>query len=160
MKKIKMLNLLMAGWVFYAQHALCDVDMKLYGTLIEPPPCVINNDKPIEVDFGEVMTTRVDGNNYKTLINYSLTCTRPKSNALSLTISGSAASFSTTALKTNKTGLGVRILVGNTPYTINSSLKFTNPNKPTLYAVPVQQNGVSLTEGEFSSTATIGVAYQ
>ncbi|MBH3259857.1 fimbrial protein [Serratia marcescens] len=129
-------------------------------TVVAPPPCIINNDQPITVEFGEVMTTRVDGNNYKMPVNYTLECTGGSSNALALTITGNAMSSDGTALQTNKTGLGVRLLEGSTPYTINSPIKFTYPSKPELYAVPVQQSGTTLTGGEFSAVATMNVAYQ
>ncbi|MBH3259845.1 fimbrial protein [Serratia marcescens] len=129
-------------------------------TVVAPPPCVINDDNPIMVEFSEVMTTRVDGNNYKMPVNYTLTCTGNSSNAMTLTIVGNAASFDGTALQTDKAGLGVRLLKGSVPYTINSQIKFTYPGKPELYAVPVQQSGITLTGGEFSAAATMNVAYQ
>lgn len=39
------------------------------------PPCTVNDNKPIEVDFGDVMTTRIDGSNYRQQVNYTLSCT-------------------------------------------------------------------------------------
>ncbi|SNY79833.1 fimbrial protein [Enterobacter sp. CC120223-11] len=129
-------------------------------SVIAPPPCVVNGDQPITVEFGEVMTTRVDGNNYKMPVNYSLTCIGGNSNALTLTIAGNATSFDGAALLTDKAGLGVRLLEGSAPYTINNQIKFTYPGKPELYAVPVQQRGATLTGGEFSAAAIMNVAYQ
>lgn len=53
------------------------------------PPCVINGGQPIEVNFGdEVMTTRIDGSNYRRPVNYTLTCNGQSSNALKLQVQG------------------------------------------------------------------------
>lgn len=129
-------------------------------TVVAPPPCTINDDRPITVEFGEVMTTKVDGENYKMPVNYTLSCTDASSNAMTLTITGAAMATDGTALQTNKTGLGVRLLTGSSPYVINSKVSFTYPDKPALYAVPIQQSGATLTGGEFSAAATMNVTYQ
>lgn len=157
--------------VFWARHlmalltmlpltaaALSTVTVKV--TVIAPPPCIINDDRPITVEFGDVMTTGVDGVNYKMPVKYTLSCSGATNNAMSLTIAGNATSFDNAALQTKKNGLGVRLLEGSTPYKINSGIKFTYPNTPALYAVPVKQAGVTLTGGEFSAAATMSVAYQ
>lgn len=129
-------------------------------TILAPPPCIINDDQPVTVEFGEVMTTRVDGENYKMPVNYTLSCSEMSSNAMTLAIVGNPTEFDTTSLQTDKNGLGVRLLDGDSPYTINSQIKFTYPDKPELYAIPVQQSGVTLTGGEFSASATMKIAYQ
>ncbi|MEX2941266.1 fimbrial protein [Serratia fonticola] len=129
-------------------------------TIVEPPPCTINDDRPIEVDFGDVMTTRVDGSNYLKPIEYTLNCTNLKNNAMKLQLKGVSASFDGKLLKTTKQGLGIGLLQGSSKMSINSWLNFTYPNKPELWAVPVQQGGVTLSGGEFTAGATMSVAYQ
>lgn len=37
-------------------------------------PCTINNGQTIEIDFGDVMTTRVQGEVYKEPIEYTVSC--------------------------------------------------------------------------------------
>lgn len=129
-------------------------------TVVKPPPCTINEDRPIEVDFGDVMTTRVDGNNYKMPVNYTLSCPDASSNAMKLQVNGNGASFDGTVLRTDKTGLGVELRQGDNKLAVNSWLNFTYPQKPELWAVPVKQNGTTLTGGEFTAGATMKVAYQ
>ncbi|MDU7767913.1 MAG: fimbrial protein [Serratia marcescens] len=71
------------------------------------PPCVINGGQPIEVNFGdEVMTTRIDGSNYRRPVNYTLTCNGQSSNALKLQVQGAAAGFDGQLLRTSQDGLG------------------------------------------------------
>ncbi|CAI2004423.1 fimbrial protein [Serratia fonticola] len=129
-------------------------------TVVATPPCTINDDRPIEVEFGDAMTTRVDGDNYKMPVNYTLSCTGAPYNAMKLQVQGNGASFDGTVLKTSKTGLGIKLQQGSNKLAINSWLKFTYPNQPELWAVPVKQNGVALAGGEFTAGATMKVDYQ
>ncbi len=129
-------------------------------TVLTPPPCTINDNRPIEVEFGDVMTTRVDGDSYRMPVNYTLGCTGASSNSMKLQVQGNGASFDGTALKTSKTGLGIKLQQGSNKLAINSWLKFTYPNQPELWAVPVKQNGVTLAGGEFTAGATMKVDYQ
>ncbi|CAI2019365.1 putative minor fimbrial subunit StfE [Serratia fonticola] len=131
-------------------------------TVSAPPPCVINDDRPIEVEFGEVMTTRVDGNNYRRNVNYTLKCTNASSNAMKLQVNGTGAGFDSQVLQTNKAGLGIALLQDERRLPINTGwINFTYPNQPVLVAVPVKQSNVKLDGGEFfSAGATMKVAYQ
>lgn len=131
-------------------------------TILSPPSCTINNDRPIEVRFGDVMTTRVNGVNYRMPVNYSLYCTSLKKNELRMQIIGDAIDLgkATNALATNVTGFGIQLQRGSTPFNINDTLDFVYPAKPVLYAVPVKRNGVTLPTRYFVATATMSVDYQ
>jgi type 1 fimbria pilin len=129
-------------------------------TVVAPPPCVVNNDQPIEVEFGDVMTTRVDGDNYKMPVNYTLRCVEGHSNEMRLQVKGSRATFDGTLLQTNKVGLGIELRDSNGKVAVNNWLEFSYPKKPVLWAVPVKQLGATLTGGEFRAGATMKVDYQ
>ncbi|MGQ8776495.1 fimbrial protein [Serratia sp. NA_112.1] len=129
-------------------------------TVVAAPPCVINDDRPIEVEFGDVMTTQVDGVNYKMPINYTLSCTGATANAMKLQIKGNGAAFDATVLRTNKAGLGIELRRNISKLAVNQWLGFNAPYAPALWAVPVKQRGATLTGGEFSAGATMAVDYQ
>ncbi|HGM6909401.1 TPA: fimbrial protein [Serratia marcescens] len=130
-------------------------------TVLAPLPCVINGGKPIEVDFGsEVLTTRIDGSNYLTPINYSLSCTGPARNSMKLQIAGNGAGFNGQLLQTSVNGLGIALLRGDARIPLNSWQNFTYPNVPELKAVPIKQAGVQLPTGEFTASATLRADYQ
>ncbi|WP_440515024.1 fimbrial protein [Serratia sarumanii] len=129
-------------------------------TVVAPPPCIINNNQPIMVLLGNVMTTRVDGDNYRTRVDYSLSCNGAPNNAMRLQIQGNGASFDGTVLQTSVDGLGVELQQGRTKRAINDWMNFTFPNKPELWAVPVKQPGVTLTGGDFFAAAIMKVDYQ
>lgn len=133
--------------------------MNLHGTLVVPS-CVVNDNKTIDVDFGDVMTTRVDGKNYRKQVSYTLTCEDGVSKALKLQVGGTAAAFDGSLLNTSASGLGVRVQNGSSNLPVNSWVKFTWPDKPALWVVPVKKSGVILAGGRFSATATLKVEYQ
>ncbi|MBG2875727.1 fimbrial protein [Proteus alimentorum] len=130
------------------------------GNVIAPPPCVINGGKTIEVDFGEVMSTRIDGVNYKKPITYSAECRKMPTNTMKVSISGNGTGFDSNALTTNITGLGVRILYQNKLLRLGQEVNFTYPNFPQFEAIPVRDYSASLTGGDFYATATLRVEYQ
>ncbi|MFK3763880.1 MULTISPECIES: fimbrial protein [Serratia] len=131
-------------------------------TVLAPLPCVINESKPITVDFGDdVMTTRIDGNNYRVPVEYGLTCSStPVRNEMRLQIAGNAAGFDGRLLKTSVNGLGIALLRDGVRIPLNSWQNFTYPDLPRLEAVPVKQSGSGLPTGEFTSSATLRVDYQ
>jgi type 1 fimbria pilin len=131
------------------------------------PPCTLNGGNTIDVNFGDdVMITRIDGKEYKKQpVNYNLSCEGDMSNGnnlLSITISGSVASFGSGLLKTDKSGLGVQFLNYTTPLAVNTGqAKFNyNSSHPTLFAVLAKNSASPPTAGEFSATATMSVNYQ
>ncbi|EMH4216657.1 fimbrial protein [Serratia marcescens] len=135
--------------------------IKVTVTIVAPPPCVINNNNLIEVNFGnDVMTTRIDGSYKKQPVVYSVECKNAPNNAMKLQIQGVSAGFDSEVLKTNKDGLGVALLRNGNRQPINTWVNFTYPNLPTLEAVPVKQAGATLSGGEFSAGATMKVEYQ
>lgn len=129
-------------------------------SVVEPPPCIINNNQPIVVEFKDVITTRVDGDNYRMPVNYSLSCSIISSYALKLKVQGNGASFDSEVLRTDREGLGIKLLLGSSKLAINRWLNFMRPTPPKLWAVPVKQDNVTLKAGEFRAGATMTVDYQ
>lgn len=139
-------------------QAITTVTVKV--TVVALPSCIINDDRPIVVEFGDVLTTRVDGSNYRLPVNYTLDCKDAPSNAMKLQVQGTGAGFDGTVLQTNKSGLGIELQQGDAKLPVNSWLNFAYPRKPELWVVPVRQSGATLTGGEFTAGATMKVDYQ
>ncbi|WP_447881784.1 fimbrial protein [Serratia fonticola] len=140
-----------------------EADMTFRGTLIEPPPCTINDGNQVEVNFGDrVGINKVDGENYRQPLNYQITCDKAIGGtwALTLSLSGSVAVFDSDALLTDKTSLGIRVYQNDTPFTPNSTVKINLDNPPRLEAVPIKQAGATLTEGAFEAWATLRADYE
>lgn len=140
-----------------------EADMTFHGTLIEPPPCTLNDGNQVEVDFGSrVGINKVDGENYRQGLNYQITCYSAAGGnwALTLSLSGSAAGFDSEALSTDKASLGIRVYQNDKPFTPNSTVKINLANPPRLEAVPIKQAGAMLTEGAFEAWATLRADYE
>ncbi len=137
-------------------------NMRFSGTLIEPPPCTINDGGKVDVDFGErVGVSKVDGDNYRQPVNYRISC-RPDAGTwyLTLTVVGTAASYDAAAIKSNVEDLAIRLLQNGRLFTLNQPLPVTLNAPPTLEAVPVKRPGATLKEGAFEATATLLAVYQ
>ncbi|WP_261467571.1 fimbrial protein [Serratia fonticola] len=129
-------------------------------TVMPTPPCVINDDKVIEVDFGEVVAPQVDGVQYQRTVNYTLECEADAPNAMKLQVQGSPTTFDPSALRTNFANFGVALRVNGQPLVLNDWVDFTYPQTPLLQAVPVKKAGVTLPGGNFSAGATLMLSYQ
>ncbi|WP_232733440.1 fimbrial protein [Serratia marcescens] len=141
-----------------AKTATATVTVKITLTA---PPCEVNNNNLIEVNFGnDVMTTRVDGEYKKMPINYTLQCQGGAYNAVRMRIDGQGASFDGGVLKTDKADFGIALLNNGKRFPINGWSNFTYPNQPMLEAVPVKRSGTRLSGGAFSAGATMRVEYQ
>ncbi|WP_447872339.1 fimbrial protein [Serratia fonticola] len=141
-----------------AQTATATVTVKV---TVVAPPCEINNNNLIEVNFGnDVMTTRVDGDYKKMPIVYSVQCKGGASNAVRMLIDGDGATFDGQVLGTGKTDFGIALLSNGSRMPINTWLDFNYQDLPKLEAVPVKRKGASLTGGPFSAGATMKVEYR
>jgi type 1 fimbria pilin len=160
MRQAVFFGLLAAGLL--AGQVQAEENMQFHGTLIEPPPCTINDGGEVEVDFGNrVGVTKVDGNNYLQPVNYQISC-QPGAGSwkMTLTVIGTATTYDAAALESNATDLGIRLLQNGKPFTLNKPLAVTLGSPPRLEAVPVKRAGASLTEGLFEATATLLAVYQ
>lgn len=137
-------------------------NMKFSGTLIEPPPCTINDGGEVDVNFGNrVGVSKVDGVNYLQPVNYRITCS-PGAGAWNMTLEvvGTPADYDEAAVESNMDDLAVRLLQNGKRFTLNNPIPIKLNAPPTLAAVPVKRPGAELKEGAFEATATLLAVYQ
>lgn len=136
--------------------------VSLHGTLVSPPPCTISEGKQIDVNFGErIGIKKIDGVNYRRTLNYRITCEKGSSAwVLKLTLGGNAPSFDSNALKSNRTGLAIRMYQNDKPFPPNSTLTINLNNPPALEVVPVKDTAAAPTKGSFDVWATLKADYQ
>ncbi|CAI1050191.1 fimbrial protein [Serratia quinivorans] len=142
--------------------AVATDNMRFSGTLIEPPPCTINDGGEVDVDFGNrVGVTKVDGVNYLQPVNYRITC-GPGARAWSMTLEvvGTPADYDEAAIESNVDDLAVRLLQNGKRFTLNKPIPIKLNTPRTLEAVPVKRPGAALKEGAFEATATLLAVYQ
>lgn len=138
-----------------------DYNVSFSGVLMDSPLCVINNDQIITVDFGnEVVTTRIDGDNYKKEIQFTLSCDKNFSVNQALRIKGVGAEFDPKALSSDTPNLAIAIYHDQVRYNLGEWLPFSYPKQPVLYAVPIKKAASHLSGGQFTALASLIVDYQ
>lgn len=129
--------------------------------ILTAPPCEINHNNLIEVDFGnDVLTTLVDGSYKRMPVLYTVQCPPEGSSAMGIRIVGTGAAFNHDVLTTNITDFGIALSSNGTSMPINSTKDFTYPALPEVYAVPVKRPGATLSGGVFSAGAIMMVEYR
>ncbi len=156
-------GLLIAGALLWAvsQDVQAETSLTIRAVIIAPPPCVINAGSTLDVPFGnDLLTTRIDGVNYRRDVPYTVTCDSPFNNAMKLELKGTGAAFDGRVLVTRKADLGVKLFVNGADWPLNTPVNFTHPNFPVVHAVPVKRAGSTLTAGAFDAAATLVIDYQ
>lgn len=135
--------------------------INISGTLIDMPDCRVESGNDIEVNFGdEIITTRIDGENYKANIHWPLVCSNMLSTKLTLKIEGERAEFDTSLLKTSTDNLAIILYVNDTKLMLGGNIPFDYENPPVLWAAPVSNNNSDLKHGPFTGFATMIIGYQ
>lgn len=130
---------------------------------INVPPCDINNNNTINIDFGNnVAVTDVAAGLVKKPINYTLECSNiDTSKSLKIMIHGTGADFDSNVLQTSIPDLAIQLQANGTNLPLNTNVNFANvENKPVLEALLVQKPGARLATGDFKAGATMTVDYQ
>lgn len=137
-------------------------NISFHGTLVAPP-CTISNGQTIEVTFGNNLgINKIDGNSYKQPVKYTVDCESGYSvNNLAIVVDSShPTAFDGAAVSTDKTGLGIRILVNGVAATFAQRVAVADPiSPPVIEAVPVKDPAVTLTAGAFEATVTLRADY-
>ncbi len=134
--------------------------MNMRGTLVVIS-CSINNDQPLEVNFGDAVgVKKLDGIRYKQPLPVEIKCSRAPGDLLNLSFTGTASNFEPTALATQNTDLGIRLLMNDTPIKINHLLPIDETDMPQFHAVPVKRDGANLSSGKFSTMTTLAITLE
>jgi len=137
-----------------------NLNVNVSATIMDPP-CIINGNRPISVNFGnDILISRINGYNYEQPITYTLDCAAATSNLLKMQLKGSSTSFDSTLLTTNKVNLGIELRSNGSKLAVNNWLNFTNPARPVLTAVLIKNAAIAPTGGVFSASSTLVVEYQ
>ena len=138
------------------------VPLTLRGLVDPPPPCTV---KGSNVDFGDVIIKKINGTEYRKDAGYTLNCANSLSDDLQMQFKGTTTTINgETVLSTGITGFGIRIenVADNSLFAIgdNTWTPFSVSSQPQLKAVPVKQDGVTLTGAQFNASMTMVVDYQ
>ncbi|HEY1847469.1 MAG TPA: fimbrial protein [Buttiauxella sp.] len=129
--------------------------VQITGTVVLPPPCIVNNDKLFIVEFGDVRIDLIDGVSYHERdIPVSIYCDGAVSGQLQLSLQGDSLSGDASLLTTSDPGLGIKIKRSGIDFPLNNWVDVNNLDDFKLSAIPVKLPANKLEAGEFTATAT------
>ncbi|CAB3639976.1 fimbrial protein [Achromobacter pestifer] len=162
----KTLSLQLAGQLialapaFVAQaNTLVEVTGFIYAAI----PCTVKGKQSnmIEVAFGTVLTSRIDGAYKIQNIQYDLDCSRSHTNALRMRVTGRIAEFGNGLLGIPaQPNIAISLKNGTSNLAVDQWFNFTSTTPPDLKAVLVKATEGSIKAGEFSVGATLVVDYR
>lgn len=141
------------------------------------PPCVINNGRSIDFDFGNIPILKIDGKNYAKSLSFPVVCSYSQGIPYIKVVATHLDGAPLNVLATRINGFGISLNFVNSvgsvyPLNISESADysypitagFTNSNanasRLTVTAVPYKVKNITLNAQPFSVAATITVVYQ
>lgn len=153
-------GLLSIVWLWGGGAVYAITTVTISGTIRAVPSCVLNNNLPINVSFGDAVgIENINGKNFKQQVTFSISCKNMIANTVKLQIEGSAASFNSDVLGTQVPGLGLEFLLGGSPVSVNQWFSVNYLNLPLLEVVPVMSPNANLQSGKFNGSASLLVSY-
>lgn len=153
----------LAAALVFAAPAPAQTRITIEGKIFAPIPCVISGSQGsmINVAFGEVLTTRVDGAYLTKDVLYGLDCRNASTNSLRMQIIGNLAGFGEGLLGIpSNPHLAIALKDGNTPVALKKWFDFNSTQPPKLKAVLVKGPDGDIKAGHFSVGATLVVEYR
>lgn len=158
---IALMVLALSTWssLSYAISDSVSFDVKV---TIVTKTCIVNNNNPISVEFGEMIINKIKDGIYEQNIPYTLDCDEPATGqGLRLQFLGTGAVFNTNLLQTSERDLGLQFKINGNAFNLNTWQNFAYTNTlPSLSVLAVASSIGGIDDGEFTATATFNVEYQ
>lgn len=138
-----------------------NVKINITGTIVANARCSFSDGNPITVEYGDVYISELAGDAYRMPVNYHVKCSGDADGkTIQLQFSGTGAEFDGTLLKTDTSGLGIKILSNGSQMTLGQWYDLNPDAPPSLEGVLVKADGASFDNGrQFNASATLKVAY-
>lgn len=144
-------------------------DINIYGTVISNGSCTFNNNGPLTIDFGTVQISgspsAISGGYVKDIAS-NFSCTGDTSGLLQLKFSSTTGTYVTMdatndTMTTNKSGLGIQLLLNGAPQSMNAWVSVSTTSQPALQARLRQTGSLSNTASgdTFTSAGTLLMAF-
>ncbi|MDZ7320054.1 hypothetical protein N4G41_00175 [Kosakonia sacchari] len=164
------LRFFMAGCIF-SPTALFAVEegdvtnVTVNGTIVESPNCILNNNNPVDVDFGDdIIVNKINGYDYKRqTIVYRIVCDTASAVPLKVAVTGADPGFGDGLISTSKDGLGIQLFNGNDKISTGEYVSFSYTNGsavPELSAALITRDSLSVSTGGFTGSGVLLVDYQ
>jgi type 1 fimbria pilin len=137
------------------------INVKISGTVVANGSCTFTGTGPVVVEFGDVFINEIKDSVYKQNLPYTLVCKGdPGGKAMQMKLSGIAADFDGSLLKTDAKGLGISLQNAGTALALNQWVDIDPAAPPKFDAVLVKQKDASFVNGQaFNGSATLIVGF-
>ncbi|TGZ35249.1 putative fimbrial-like protein YfcQ [Photobacterium damselae subsp. damselae] len=139
-----------------------EININVTGVVVSPPPCKINNDVDIAVDFGKVSLNSLDdinSNKNTKIIDLSISCDSSVTSNIALSLSADKAMFNPDFVKTSVEDLGIELFVDDIPLLPGKSVNLRKSKNAKFKAKLVKKKGSVLDEGDFTANSVLLVSY-
>lgn len=153
---------IVSAWL--ASPVVAADNMTFHGTLMETPPCEINNGQPIEISFDEVGVNKIDGKNYAQTFKMMYQCSGNDQDVVVRYV-GDVTAFDNAAVKSNITDFGINLRSPSvngvlTDFNVGTTLPVSaDQTSLTFVATPVKRKGADLPGEHFISSAMLQLEY-
>ncbi|EPL3704332.1 fimbrial protein [Morganella morganii] len=146
-----------SGYAFAALHSSADI--RISGKLVPPPPCKINNNEEILVDFQRIQIKTLEKSDIRRDVDIPFVCEQDSENfKYFLTVDGPRAQFNNKLVKTNQNNLGFTAELAGVRLDLGKA-QLVNSHHLTLTIVLTKNPDGEVTPGSFSGTGTVTMEY-
>ncbi|WP_413492616.1 fimbrial protein [Morganella psychrotolerans] len=143
----------------YAGAAHSSADIIITGKLVPPPPCKVNNNEEILVDFQRVQIKSLEKADTRRDVDIPFVCEQEGTDfKYYLTVDGPRAQFNNKLIKTNLSNLAFNIELAGTKLDLGKA-QLVNSRHLTLTMVLTKNPNGELSPGHFSGTGTVTMEY-
>lgn len=162
--KRKVIKVLGLSFLFLSMHSIAATENLNFTVKVDiyERVCEINDNQPINVDFGDMLIKDVDGINYERPVEYTLDCEDGNTNPnLKLRFENNAgAPFDSTLLNTSDRNVGILIKANGNKLPLGEWVSFSYNSYPALTATPVPSTVGGIDDGRLTAIALLTVEYE
>ncbi|RUT64843.1 hypothetical protein CKG00_17045 (plasmid) [Morganella morganii] len=145
------------GYAFSAAHSSADI--RITGKLVPPPPCKVNNNEEILVDFQRIQIKTLEKSDIRREVEIPFICEQESDNfKYYLTVDGPRAQFNNKLLKTNRNNLGFNIELAGVKLDLGKAHPVNNRHLTFTVVLTKNPDG-NVTPGTFSGSGTVTMEY-
>ncbi|HDY1778226.1 TPA: fimbrial protein [Escherichia coli] len=158
---------------FLSDLCAVDIPVNITGTIIIPP-CQINNNNPVDVDFGNIRVSELDAKEHIKVVSFPVYCPYHQGKAY-VKMTGKGMAGKDNVLETNIGGLGIELYQGEGTgkhlilgggasgygYEVINSFSERNVRESmfTFTAKIYKEGSATINPGEFNASAIMDIAY-
>ncbi|MEY1637521.1 fimbrial protein [Morganella morganii] len=134
-------------------------NIRITGRLQPPPPCKVNNNEEILVDFQRIQIKTLEKSDIRKDVDIPFVCEQDSENfKYFLTVDGPRAQFNNKLVKTNQNNLGFTAELAGVRLDLGKAHP-VNSHHLTLTIVLTKNPAGDVTPGAFSGTGTVTMEY-